>query len=167
MAFEGVACAGDYVTFNGKSGTIQSIGIRTTKLEWFNEITLVRNNEFKNYIKMPAEETDRITVDLCIDLKEPITRVEGIIEQELPAIRATLCEKFGDNVKLKYRGVKDIEQNGKKLSFAIYCPGMYYGRAKRLLNRELLLMCERNEITLAMPQIVINEPADIQKDSGN
>jgi hypothetical protein len=28
-------------------------------------------------------------------------------------------------------------------------------------------MCERNGIQLAMPQIVINEPADIQKDSGN
>jgi hypothetical protein len=44
---------------------------------------------------------------------------------------------------------------------------MYYGRAKRMLNRELLLMCERNEIQLAMPQIVINEAGDVHKDSGN
>ena len=167
MAFEGVAAVGDFVSFNGKLGTIQSIGIRTTKLKWYSEITLVRNNEFKNYINMPAEDIDRVTVDLTIDLKEPLTKVESIIEQELPAIRDIISEKTGGNIKLKYRGVQGIGENGKKLSFAIYCQGMYYGWTKRLLNRELLLMCERNGIQLAMPQIVINEPADIRKDSGN
>lgn len=167
MAFEGVAAVGDFVSFNGKYATIQSIGIRTTRLQWYSEITLVRNNEFKNFVNMPAEEKDRVTVDLCIDLREPLTRVESIIEKELPGIRDTLCKETGDNIKLKYRGVRDIEQNGKKLGFAIYCQGMYYGWSKRLLNRELLLMCERNGIQLAMPQIVINEPADIRKDSDN
>ena len=167
MAFEGVAAVGDFVSFNGKYATIQSIGIRTTRLQWYSEITLVRNNEFKNYVNMPAEDKDRVTVDLCIDLREPLTRIESIIEKELPGIRDTLCKETGDNIKLKYRGVRDIEPNGKKLGFAIYCKGMYYGWSKRLLNKELLLMCERNGIQLAMPQIVINEPADIQKDSGN
>ena len=164
MAFEGVACAGDFVSFNGKLGTIQSIGIRTTRLKWFGEITLVRNNEFKNYINMPAEDTTRVTVDLSIDLRESITRIESIIEKELPVIRDAICETTDDNVKLKYRGVQSIGENGKKLGFAIYCKGMNYGWIRRLLNRELLLMCERNGIQLAMPQIVINEPADVHKD---
>ena len=29
-----------------------------------------------------------------------------------------------------------------------------------MMNRELLLMCERNGIRLGMPQIVVNEPAE-------
>jgi len=167
MAFEGVASVGDFVAYNGRLGVIQSIGVRTTKLKWYSEITNVRNNEFKNYIKMLGEETSRITVDLCIDLKEPLTRIEGIIEKELPGIRNTLCAKIGENAKLKYRGVQSIGDSGKKLSFAIYCQGMYFGRAKRMLNRELLLMCERNGIQLAMPQIVVNEPGEVHQDSGN
>ena len=167
MAFEGVACVGDFVSYNGRFGVIQSIGVRTTKLRWYSEITNVRNNEFKNYIKMLGEETSRITVDLCVDLREPLTRIEGIIEKELPGIRAALCEKVGGNAKLKYRGVQGIGDSGKRLSFAIYCKGIYFGRAKRLLNRELLLMCERNDIRLAMPQIVVNEPGEIHKDSGD
>ena len=40
---------------------------------------------------------------------------------------------------------------------------MHYGWAKRLMSRELLLMCERNGIRLAMPQIVINESVDDSK----
>ena len=31
--------------------------------------------------------------------------------------------------------------------------GMYYGWTGRLLNRQLLLMCERNGIRIAMPQV--------------
>ena len=57
--------------------------------------------------------------------------------------------------------------SGKKLSFAIYCKGIYFGRAKRMLNRELLLMCERNGIQIAMPQIVVNEAGEVHQDSEN
>ena len=165
MVFEGTASVGDFVSYNGRLGVVQSIGVRTTKLRWYSEITMVRNNELKNYVKMLGDETSRITMDLCVDLKEPLTRVEGIIEQELPGIRAALCAKVGENAKLKYRGVQGILDSGKRLSFAIYCDGVYFGRAKRLLNRELLLMCERNEIQLAMPQVVVHEAGAVHPDS--
>ncbi len=165
MAFEGVARVGDFVSYNGKFGVIQTIGVRTTKLKWFSEITIVRNNEFKNYINMPGDETDRVVVKFSIDLKESLTRTESIIEQELPGIRERLGEMLGEPVKLKFRGVQDIEENGIELSFAVFCRGIYYGWIRRVLNRELLLMCERNGIRLAMPQIVINERADAGRDS--
>ena len=145
------------VSFNGNFGVIQTIGIRTTKLKWFSEITIVRNNEFKNYINMPGDQVDRVMVYLLIDLKESLTRVETVLDREIPQIRDKLCEIIGDEVKLKYRGVQGIEDNGIKLSFAVFCKGFYYGWARRLLSRELLLMCERNGIRIAMPQIVINE----------
>lgn len=165
MTFEGVAQVGDFVSYNGKFGVIQSIGVRTMKLKWFSEITLVRNNEFKNYINMPAFDIDRAVVSISIDYNESLTRVESVIERELPAISDTLRKKAGEDLKLKYRGVQSLEDSGIKLSFAIYCKGMYFGWARRMLNRELLLMCERNEILLALPQIVINERADLQKNS--
>ena len=165
MSFEGIACAGDFVSYNGKYAFIESIGVRTIKLKWFSEITLVRNNEFKNFVNMPAMETDRVTMNLVVDLKEPISRLESIIEKELPEIRDRLAVKLGDDFKLKYRGVNGIEENGKKLGFAIFCKGMYYSWARRMLTRELLLMCERYGIQLAMPQVVVNQPVPVRKDT--
>ena len=114
---------------------------------------------------MPGEEIDRVTVYLSIDLKESLTRVESVIDRELPGIRDNLSDKIGEKVKLVFRGVQGIQSNGIELSFAVFCKGNYYGWARRLLNRELLLMCERNGIQLAMPQIVINERADVHTDS--
>ena len=134
------------------------------KLKWFSEITFVRNNEFKNYINMSSDETGRVVVNLGIDLKESLIRVESIIEKELPLIHRNLCEAIGEEIKCpNYRGVQSIEDSGIILSFAVLCKGMHYGWAKRLMSRELLLMCERNGIRLAMPQIVINESVDDSK----
>ena len=161
MTFEGVACAGDFVSYNGKYALIQSVGVRTTKLKWFSEITFVRNNEFKNYISMPSDAIGRVVVTLGIDLKESLTRVESIIEKDLPLIHRNLCEAIGEEIRCPtYRGVQSIEDNGIKLSFAVSCKGMHFGWMRRLMSRELLLMCERNGIRLEMPQIVVHESAD-------
>ena len=168
MTFEGVACAGDFVSYNGKYALIQSVGVRTTKLKWFGEITFVRNNEFKNYINMPSDDTARVMVNLGIDLKESLIRVEGIIDKELPLIHRNLCEAIGEEIQCpKYRGVQGIEDSKIVLSFAVFCKGTQFALVRRMMSRELLLMCDRNGIRLAMPQIVVNEPADVPEKGGS
>ena len=158
MTFEGAACAGDFVSYNGRYSVIQSIGVRTTKLKWFSEIMIVRNNEFKNYINMPSDDIGRVVVSLSIDMKESITRVESIIDNDLPLIRENLCEALGEEIESpRYRGVQGIENGGITLSFAVFCKGKHFGWVRRLMSRELLLMCERNGIRLAMTQIAIND----------
>jgi len=156
MTFEGVVHVGDFVSYNGQYGVILSIGVRTTQLVWFSETTVVRNNDFKNYINMPSEKTDRVTTSLFVDLSESIERVESILEEELPLIHDKLCEISGSEVGgPKYRGVSKITETSFVLSFAIYCKGMYYGWLQRQLNRELKMMCERRGIRIGMSQIFI------------
>jgi len=157
MTFEGVVHVGDFVSYNGQYGVILSIGVRTTQLVWFSETTVVRNNDFKNYINMPSEKTDRVTTTLTVALPESIERVESILEEELPRIHDKLCEISGTDVGgPKYRGVSKITETGYELSFAIYCKGMYYGWLQRQLNRELKAMCERRGITIGMAQMFLN-----------
>ena len=156
MTFEGVVHVGDFVSYNGQYGVILSIGVRTTQLLWFSEITVVRNNDFKNYINMPAEKTDRVTTTLTVDLSESIERIEGILDEELPLIHDKLCEISSSDVgRPKYRGIQKMTEYGVVLSFSIYCKGMYYGWLQRQLNRELKAMCERRGIRLGMTHLVI------------
>ena len=159
MVCEGNVCVGDYVSYDGRYGVVLSIGVRTTRLIWFSEETIVRNNDFKNYINMPAEVDDRVVTEICIDLHESLERVEMVLKTELPVIEKRMCQLTGAEIEgPKYRGVKEITANGVVLSFSVFCSGMYYGIASRMLNRELKLMCERNGINLAMQQVVVNEP---------
>jgi len=159
IVFEGTAYVGDFVSYNGQYAIVQSIGVRTTILRWFGEETIVRNNEFKNFINMPSEEEDRVVTTLTIDLNESLERVEKILDEELPAIHDTLCRLAGDEIKgPKYMGVKEITGNGVVLSFSGFCKGTYYAWLGRAMNRELKLMCERRGINIAMMQVVVNDP---------
>lgn len=157
MTFEGVVHAGDMVMFNGKRGVVHSIGVRTTTLRWFNEDTIVRNNDFKNFINLPSLESERITTTIRIDLSESLDHVESILEKELPAIQERLCEITDSYVDgPTYLGVEELQENYIVLSFAILCEGRYLGMTLRQLNRELKKMCERNDIKLAMTQVVLH-----------
>jgi hypothetical protein len=46
------------------------------------------------------------------------------------------------------------------LSFYFIAKGLYYASLQRLLYAELKKMCDRNDINLAMHQIVVNQPRD-------
>ena len=159
MAFEGVVHVGDFVQFNDQYAIVLNIGVRTTELKWFGEITVIRNNDFKNYINRPAAEEDRVTTSLDIDLKESLEKVEAILEKELPVIHDRISKKIDDEIRgPEYRGVNEITNNAVRLGFCIYGKGLYKAHLVRVLNGELKKMCERNGITIAMSQVVVNEP---------
>jgi len=162
MVFEGTVTAGEFVYFNDRYGAILSIGIRTTQILWFSEVMVVRNSEFKNYVNLPANERNRMTVSIYIDFNEPLSRVESIIFREMKDMHQRFLNLTGDEELLgpEYRGIQKFTDNGVALQFAIYTKGLYYGWITRELNRELKMMFERNDIRIAMPQIVVNEPTD-------
>ena len=123
---------------------------------------VVRNSELKNYVNLPANERNRMTVSIYIDFNEPLSRVESIIYSEMKAMHERFLRLTGDEDLLgpEYRGIQKFTDNGVALQFAIYTKGLYYGWITRELNRELKMMFERNDIRIAMPQIVVNEPVE-------
>ncbi len=51
-----------------------------------------------------------------------------------------------------------ITQDGTGLSFILFCQSPDFMLFIREMNRKLKMMCERNDINLAMHQVVVNEP---------
>ena len=165
MVFEGVVYVGDFLFFNGKPEFVQSIGVRTTRLKFFGEITIVRNNEFKNYVQVPGDVQNRIVSYLTIDLNESLERVEEILEKELPLIQDRLCDLGRGNViGPKYRGVSMISEKGIELVFDTFCRGRYFITITRHLNRELKLMCERCHINIAITKIDVSSRSHCESD---
>ena len=156
MAVEGTVRAGDFVTFEGNPGIVYSIGIRTTKLKWYGQITAVRNNDFKNYVSFG---TDRVKAFLNLDYRESLSRFEDIFEEESSYLHDKLCEYADEYIDGPYYiGVEEVGDNGILVCFSFICRGEKIYALQRMLNRELIFMCERHNILLALPQIVVNEP---------
>lgn len=150
MIFEGTVNVGDFLLFNDKPEIILSIGIRTTSLKFFGEVTVVRNNDFKNYVLRDGDKETRAMVPLVIDLGESLERVEGILKEELPAMHEILCGLTDNPVTgPSYIGVTMISDYGVQLSFTAFCKGKDAYAVTLALNRELKLMCERRGILIA------------------
>ena len=159
MAFEGNVLVGDFLMFNDKPEVVLSIGIRTTRLKFFNDITIVRNNDFRNFVLRPGDKECRMLATVTIDQTESLRRVEDILAEELPKILDRLAAIAGSPIgPLKYSGVSRISANGVELEFQLYCEGRYYMTLFRELNRELKLLCEDHEIAIAMNQVMMYEP---------
>ncbi len=158
ITIEGSVKTGDFVTFNGEPGIVYSIGIHTTKLKWYGEITSIRNNDFRNFVSFG---TDRVKVYLKFDYRESLSRFEDVFEKETPYLHEKLCEYAQEYINgPNYLGITEIGENGVTACFSFFCPGEKIYAVTRMFNRELLFMCERNNIPIAMPQVVINEPKE-------
>lgn len=159
MTFEGVVHVGDFVSYNRQWGGVRCIGVRSTQIKFCGDLIIIRNNDFKNFINLTTFGDDtRIKVYVNVSLQESLERIEGIIREEMPAIQERIEAELGKKLdEVKYRGVSRITESGMSLSFAAYCNGRYYGKVERALNRELKLMCDRNNIRIALPQVVVHD----------
>ena len=161
MTFEGAARVGDTIVFNDRTLFILSVGMRTTLLTWFGEAMVVRNNDLKNYYVRPAGLTNRVTQTLRVDMREPLERVEQILSEELPRIHDVLNQVSTQPVKgPKYSNIIRFGDGYYEMYFACYCEASNCRIVGRALNRELGMMCQRRGIRLALPQVVVNQPAD-------
>ena len=158
MSLEGIVHVGDFLFFDGKPANVLSIGVRTTRLKFFSEITVVRNNEFKNFVLKPADQDDLVPAAIVIDMNESLERVEAIMEEELPKIHDRLCAISDNTIQgPNYEGVSRIYENGVELYFTLFCKGRYYMRLQRALNRELKLVCEHRHIAIAITQVMVTQ----------
>ena len=94
-----------------------------------------------------------------VDLRESLERVEQVAERELPGIRDRVGKKVGTEIKrIEYRGVTGITANGMELSFAIFTQPWCYNYVKFAMIREVKLMLDNNNIRIALPHVVVQEP---------
>ena len=156
MTFEGIIRVGDLIFYEENIYIVLSVGLRTTQLIWFGEITVIRNNDLKNYKRRPTNHQNRVAAFLRVDLNESIERVEEILRRELPQIREKLRAIDPDVEEPRYEGVERIEENWVSLFISCLCTSQYNKMIDRALQRELKLMCERNGIHIPVRQVAVN-----------
>ena len=112
----------------------------------------------EQYIRANGKDAP-VSLETLLSVFDSPERVEQVIERELPGIRDRVGEKVGTKIKrIEYRGVTSITANGMELSFAIFTQPWCYNYVKFAMTREVKLMCDRNNIRIALPHVVVQEP---------
>lgn len=157
IVFEGEFEVGDIVIIDGWRGTVDEIGIRTTKvIDWQGNVKIVNNSEISSIINQ-SKELSVTTCVISVDYRESIPRVELVIKENIERIKQAIPEIVDGPY---YKGVDSLGESSVNLLFIATVKESDYYIVQRALNRELKLIFDENNISIPFPQVTINNPEE-------
>ena len=135
---------GDFIEVNGFRGIVQNIGIRTTRIIGLGDyIKIIDNQSIKNVLNLSKLNT-WYTLELKVPLDTPIKDIEEMMEKDLPQVADAVPEIINGPF---YKGIWNIS-GGLTISISCECDEENLRPLQRKLNREILLMFNKNGIKL-------------------
>ncbi|MBO5497652.1 MAG: mechanosensitive ion channel, partial [Oscillospiraceae bacterium] len=152
LVFDGCFRVGDVVEIGGTRGTVEEIGVRSTKLRDFDNNTLILNNHEITGILNLSKALTELSLELKIPANLSLLEVEDLLNRELPKIGAK-SDKIIEGPYLL--GVTDMGGTNIPLGVQIVTltvTAMFNAKdslaVKVFLNREICLLFEREGIPL-------------------
>jgi len=150
---EGNFKVGDNITVGSWSGTVQEIGLRTTRITRGLDTKIFNNSSIKDIIN--SDEVTRMTLKLPVGLNASLARLEEILKAELPDM---LADVPGVISGPKYGGVNEIADGCMQLSISFEAVTGKHSAANRELTRRLKLMLERHDIEIPVNPVYVYQP---------
>ena len=159
IVFEGEYQVGDIVIIDGWRGTVDEIGMRTTKIiDWQGNIKIINNSQISTVINQ-SKELSVTTCVVGIDYRESIPNVELLIKNNMERIKKAIPEIVDGPY---YKGVDSLGESSVNLLFVATVKENDYYVVQRALNREIKLIFDENDVCIPFPQVTINQ-ADVEK----
>ena len=153
IVFEGDFEVGDIVVIDDWRGTVEEIGIRTTKIiDYGGNIKIVNNSHISTIINQTKELSMAKTV-ISIEYGKSIPEVEMVIMENLGKIKERIPEIVEGPY---YKGVDTLGASSVDLLFMAKCKEEDIYGVQRALNRELKILFDENDINIPFPQVTIS-----------
>lgn len=144
IIFEDDFHVGDFIEIDGFRGIVQNIGIRTTRIVGLGDyIKIIDNQNIKKVLNLSKMNT-WYTLELKVPLDTPIRDIEAMMEKDLPQVAIAIPEIISGPF---YKGIWSIG-GGMTLTISCECDEENLRALQRKLNREILLMFNKNGIKL-------------------
>lgn len=153
IVFEGTYKIGDIVVIDGWRGTVEEIGIRTTKIKDAGGNVKIVNNSAISSIINQTQDTSVAKCVVGIEYGEDLQRVEKVINDNLEAIKERIPEIIGS---ISYKGVNCLNTSSVDLLLIASCKEEDIYGVQRALNREMKLLFDANDINIPFTQVVIH-----------
>ncbi|MCH5164258.1 MAG: mechanosensitive ion channel family protein [Clostridiales bacterium] len=164
IVFEGDYQVGDIIVIDDWRGTVEEIGIRTTRLiDAGGNRKIINNSDIRSLVN----QTQELSLAKCIigtEYGDSIERIEAVIRDNLPVIREHIPAIIEGPI---YKGVDALNTSSVDLLFVAKCKETDIYQVQRDLNRELKLMFDRNNINVPFPQVTLNHPPEFDKKESN
>ena len=140
IVFEGDYRVGDIVTIDKWRGTVQEIGIRTTKIiSPGKDIKIIRNSYASGVVNM-TRQYSIASVEFNVPANEDLTEMESHMDELLADIRKNIPELMEGPV---YSGVVSYAAGAATVRISAFCKEADRDEVTNKLNRELKLMFDK------------------------
>ncbi len=140
IVFEGDYRVGDIVTIDKWRGTVQEIGIRTTKIiSPGKDIKIIRNSQASGVINM-TRQYSIASVEFNVSANEDLTEMESHMDELLADIRKNIPELMEGPV---YSGVVSYVNGTATVRINAFCKEADRDDVTNKLNREMKLMFDK------------------------
>ncbi len=140
IVFEGDYRVGDIVTIDSWRGTVQEIGIRTTKIiSPGRDIKIIRNSQASGVVNM-TRQYSIASVEFNVPANEDLTEMESGMDELLADIRKNIPELTEGPV---YSGVVSYAAGAATVRISAFCKEADRDEVTNKLNRELKLMFDK------------------------
>lgn len=160
IVFEGEFRVGDIVTIGDFRGTVQEIGLRTTKIIDLEKNVKIFNNSSISGVVNMTKESSVAVVDFGIEYGESLERVEAILKKGFPVIRRNLPAIVDGPF---YKGVASLGDSSVNIRIVAMCSEQDRVQLIRDLNREIFLLFGRNDVNIPFPQVTLSYLKESEK----
>jgi small conductance mechanosensitive channel len=167
IIFEDQFSVGDFVRIGQFEGTVEEIGLRTTKVKtWTGELHILPNGNITEVTNFSLYNSMAV-VDLSLSYEGDISRAEQVITELL----AGLPDKYEEMVKPpEILGVQNLAASDVVLRIVAETLPMKHFIVARALRKELKVCLDENGIEIPYPRLVMysrQEEATPKKALGN
>ena len=155
IIFENEYNVGEVISIDDFRGTVVEIGIRSTKLlDAAGNIKIINNGNIGDIVNL-SRELSLAVVDCDFPYDVPVELIESIIQNNLE----TLKEKIPAIVEGPYyKGICGYKDSNVTLKIVAKCNEDDRFQVQRDLFREYRQLLKANDIDIAYPQVVLNQP---------
>lgn len=155
IVFDDYFSVGDMIIVDGFRGYVESIGLRTVKLDdRCGNVKAITNSQITTCVNL-SRSPNLIYINFHVSYNEDLERVEGLLVNEFEKINASLPQLVDP---LIYKGIDGYDDAGIILAFGATCKAEYRFQVARDLKREIYLALKRNDIQIPYNQITVNVP---------
>ncbi len=147
IIFEGEFQVGDIVTIGDWRGTVQEIGVRTTKIVDSNEnVKIISNSAVSGVINMTKNNSIcYCELDIATNEEMTLEHIEDILKTELPELKTRLPEILAGPV---YNGVYSLSGSNIRIKLSAECNEGDKSLLGRKMTRQMKLILDKYGITL-------------------
>ena len=154
IIFEKQFVVGNFVEIDDFRGEVIEIGPRNTRIKnIYGNILIIANSDIREIVNL-SEDLSFAISEISIEYSADLDKVEEIIKNNLPKIKERIPEIVAGPI---YDGVDQLGDSAVIVRVIAHCEEKDRISVRRVLNKELKRVLDKNGINIPFPQLVVHQ----------